>query len=303
MKKKVLIIISLVLLFLIINFAGGKVIDTGLKKYFGLDKHAEVLLVGHSHLMLAVDKSRMEKELGLDIAKYCREGVPVDVREYMIKHYLSLPESDSLKIILYGADQFMFNPNNLSNGSYTLFYPFIDSPAIDSLIRKEASPKEYWSHRLIKLSNYSDALLNSSIRGYMGNWENFKSGVLDTVAMRESLKKGYNRPIIFDTNLKTAFERTLELIKAKGIHIVLVNTPIVKELNELQPKEYAIFQNYMDSLDASSPLIHYWDINPGMSDKYLLFYDMIHLNHSGQIVATDSITSRFKHEFLNKRTN
>ena len=62
--------------------------NNGLNRYFGLDSHSEVLLIGHSHLMLAVDKVNFEAGIGHSVSKYCREGVNVSDRYEMIRQYL-----------------------------------------------------------------------------------------------------------------------------------------------------------------------------------------------------------------------
>ena len=110
MKGKLFIhiIVALLCFFAIDNFIAF-VMMKGVNKYYGLTQRSEILLIGHSHLMLAVDKVRLEKELGTTVSKYCREGVNVTDKKMMVEHFLSNGFSDSLKYILYGVDLATFN--------------------------------------------------------------------------------------------------------------------------------------------------------------------------------------------------
>ncbi len=294
--KKAIAFLAAVLGFIAADRGAGKILNTGLGRYFGLDSRSQILLVGHSHLMLAVDKEELERETGCKVSKYCREGVNVSDRLPMVRQYLDSPYSDSLRTVLYGVDQFMFTCKGLSANSYTLFYPFIDSPEMDSYIRGCASAGDYWKRKLLCTTRYSDALLNSSVRGWLGNWKNFKLGVLDTLALRRQIDSGTQRRICFEENLRTDFEKTLEIIESRGIRVVLVNTPVAKMLNESEPEEYARMISYFRSLAQTHELVDYLDLNPELSGRYELFFDPIHLNPDGQKAATADIV-----RYLNSR--
>lgn len=136
-------------------------------------------------------------------------------RYVMLKHFLSLPYSDSLKYVIYGVDQFMFTGKGLSQNSYKLFYPFMDNKTIDSYIRESTSGYDYWLHKLICSTRYSDALLNSSIRGWRQDWSNYKIGQLNVENLRQQIMDGKQRHIAFETGLMTDFENTLTLLRQK----------------------------------------------------------------------------------------
>ena len=99
------------------------------------------------------------------------------------------------------------------------------------------------------------------------------------------------------------FEKTLELLKQRGIVTILVNTPIAKVLNEYEPVAYQKFNDYIQSkVDSSS--VYYWDLNPEYTDQYELFFDPIHLNVKGQQVINNVLADRFtsfikNHDFNN----
>ena len=296
MKRRILSILIFVLVFIGLDRGIGWLLNNGLNRYFGLNQHSEVLLVGHSHLMLAVDKSNFEKGIGLSVSKYCREGVNVADRYEMVKEYLSSSYSDSLQVVLYGVDQFMFTGAGLSENSYKLFYPFIDEKNMNEYIKESASFSDYWTHKLICTTRYSDALINSAIRGYRYDWSNYKVGQLNVEDLKEQFLKGQQRHIHFEQDLMDYFEKTLELLTQKGIKVILVNTPIAAPLNEYEPEQYRKIISYFLEKAESSPLIYYWDFNPQFSTQYELLFDPIHLNSDGQKVINAEITEKFNQE-------
>lgn len=247
--------------------------------------------------MLATDKGMLEDSLGVKVSKYCREGVDVTTRHTMLQHYLSLPNKDSLKVVIYGVDQYMFNPTGLSDNVYKLFYPFMNNENIDSMIKNDADVKDYWSHKLIKTSGYTDAIINSALRGWSNNWSNYKNGIIDIQSLKNREFGKQLRPIIVDQNLKNTFEKSLSLLTEKGINVVLLNTPIIKEYNEYEPENRLKIIDYFKLLDESSDLIHYWDLNPQYSERYDLFYDPIHINSIGQPIITQEIINLYKSHF------
>lgn len=295
--KKISLIAGVVIAFFLTDALCAIFLRQGLDNYFGLNRHAKILLIGHSHLMLAADKSMLEDELHCSIAKYCREGVNVYDRKRMIEHFLSLSGNDSLKVVLYGVDQFMFNPTGLSENSYKLFYPFMDNEKMDEYIRMNTTKTDYLLHKIIRLSRYSDAMINSSLRGWKNDWNNYKIGQIDIAGLEEDGRNGTFRKIEVDPEMKEVFEETLRLLTAKGIYVVLVNTPIVKQLNEFQPSIYQSLISYFHSLAEQSDHIAYWDLNPKFSDNYPIFYDYIHLNRTGQKIITQELIQLYQKEF------
>lgn len=292
--KKILLCLWYMMVFIAVDRGLGLFVNRGLNSYFGLNQHSEVLLIGHSHLMLATDKIKLESALNYKVSKYCREGVNVADRYQMVKQYLESPYSDSLKIVLYGVDQFMFTGTGLSSNSYKLFYPFMDEKSIDQYIYDNTGQYDYWLHKLFCSTRYSDALLNSSIRGWRHDWSNYKSGFLRVEELKEQIMKGQQRHIVFEPELVKTFECTLQLLVERNIKVILVNTPIADLLNQYEPEQYDKIVNYFHDKARSSPFIYYWDMNPEYSKRYELFFDPIHLNPQGQKVISDKIIKLFK---------
>lgn len=298
MWRKILLILICIVAFFLIDFATAKFLHKGLERYFGMDENAEILLLGHSHLMLAADKEMLEDSLGCKVAKYCREGVDVKTRQMMLKHYLSLSEKDSLKVVIYGVDQYMFNPNGLSENVYKLFYPFMDNQEVESFVKENAGTKDFWMHKLIRTSGYSDGLINSAIRGWMCNWSNYKIGAIDIHAIREGDPGKQLRPIIVDEELKHIFEESIDMLTNRGVNVVLLNTPIIKEYNDFGREKRDCLINYLQTLSDTNEHVYYWDLNPEYAERYDLFFDPIHINNVGQPIITKEIINLYRDQFL-----
>ena len=173
------IIISLVIFFGV-DFIIDKVMMHGVNKYYGLNEDSNVLLIGHSHLMLATDKERIERETGLKVSKYCREGVNVYDRRVMVDHFLSHTNIDSLKYVLYGVDLATFTGSGLSENSYKLMYPFMDDENVGGYVKSQSEPLDYWLHKIVRTTRYNDdGLKNSAFRGWLNNWDNMKFNTID----------------------------------------------------------------------------------------------------------------------------
>ena len=80
----VLFIFSLFLLDRLLN----EFLEKGLNQYYGIGESNEIALIGHSHLMLGLNKLQIEDALKKGVSKYTREGVNVSDRLVMIKQLL-----------------------------------------------------------------------------------------------------------------------------------------------------------------------------------------------------------------------
>lgn len=292
-------LIIIIVLFFACDFAIERFMKHGVDEMYGLNQHADVLLVGHSHLMLATDKQQMEDDLGVKVSKYTREGVNVSDRKIMIQQFLDSGYGDSLKIVLYGVDLCTFTGEGLSANSYKLFYPFIDDEKIGNYIRKQGGVKDYWMHKLIRTTRYNDdTFKNSTLRGWLHNWNNYKNGTINIEAYRKTLQSGNERHIQMNSELIAEFKETIEMLTKHGITVALVNTPTLDLLNNFEPEEYKMIVNWFQVYANEEPLVEYWDFNPDYSSRHELFYDRIHLNVQGQKVISPLITEKIK-ESLN----
>jgi hypothetical protein len=293
--KQIKYILCFFAAFLLLNYAGGKILLTGIERFYGLNQQANVLLIGHSHLMLAVDKDELEEGTGMKVSKYTREGVNVYDRYFMLKQFLDSPYSDSLKIVLYGVDMYSFVASGLSENSYTLFYPFMDEPVMNQYIKENArDKKDYWVHKLLPLERYSDVLINASIRGWRNDYSNYKLGTIDMEKYKKQLSSDqqFNRTIETDESLYRMFDKTIGMVTSKGIQVVLVNTPIIDLLNHTDDESYEKIISLYKEYANSNKMVEYIDFNPGYSSDYSIFYDPIHLNPKGQELLTEELIKK-----------
>lgn len=302
MKRNVIYILSIMVAFAVLDLSIERFMLYGVQESYGLRQHSQMLIMGHSHLMLATDKVRMEKELGIKISKYTREGVNVSDRKVMVKQYLDSPYSDSLKICLYGVDLCTFTGEGLSQNSYKLFYPFIDEPNFSEYIRQQADATDYWTHKLIRTSRYNDdGLKNASISGWLHDWRNRKYGQVDVEAYRQRLALGNERHIKMNEELMQEFTETMDMLTNRGVRVILVNTPTLDLLNDFEPDKFAQMTAWYEDYAAQNELVEYWDFNPEYASRYDLMRDRLHLNVQGQNVITGELIKMLKdYEWMEK---
>ena len=288
LRRNILRLIAFLLLFFLVDFITSLFLLKGIERFYGIKSDADILMLGHSHLMLAVDKELLEEISGLEAAKYTREGVNMADRRVMAEHYFSTCASKPATVIL-SIDPWLFSGEGLSLNSHTLFYPFMDTPAMGEYIRRSVtSPFEYDRVKLVRSSRYNALLLNASLRGWLNNWDNLKFGVVDTSRYinKEALKNF--RPITFNRELMDDFSSTLDFLAGNDAHVILLNTPVWQPVVMAQQTRYDRTMHIIDSLahiHCQSAVII--DLVPGFSGRTELFFDPIHMNPEGQKVVTE----------------
>lgn len=292
-KKLILYIVTIIGLLFVGDRLVNMALTSGVKNYYGLNQKADILLVGHSHLMLSVDKKRLEEGTGLKVSKYCREGVNVSDKRVMVNHFLNSGCADSLKLVLYGVDLATFTGEGLSQYSYMLFYPFLDDAEMDSYVKSQAKTSDYWMHKLFKSYRFSaDDLKNSAARGWLNNWSNLKHNVMDVDAFKQRLANGDERHIAMNPQLMEEFDSTIKQLTSRGVKVVLVNTPTYVLLNEYEPEKYDKMMHWFENYAENDSLVEFWDFNPRYANDYTIFSDRLHLNKKGQgIITTELIDS------------
>lgn len=290
----ILCILAFTSLLALSDYAGSYWLKHGLDINLGLDREADMLILGHSHITLATDKKRMEDELGITISKYARPGVNVEDRYVMARQYLSLCHSGKLKCVLYGVDQFSFCGEGLSANTYKLFYPWMDDPEIDTYIQEQSSREDYWVHKLLRLTRYTDEVVNASISGWRHQWINRKNGVIDINTYKHKLNQGDERRISINPELLQKFKQTLDLFTSRGIKVILVNPPTIDLLHHFDAQSYTHVDTIFRQFAEASPLIEYYDLNPALMSRHELFRDPIHLNSAGQAETTGRLIAHIK---------
>jgi hypothetical protein len=287
LKKNLLRIGLFLVLVIVIDYLVSVLLLKGIEMNYGLNSDADILLNGHSHLMLALDKQLLEKQSGLKVAKYTREGVNISDRFVMIKHYFTTCTKKPAIVVL-GIDPWLFSADGLSKNSYLLFLPFMDKSEVREFIKKSVTKKfDYLMPKWIRSSRYNSTLLNASIRGYLKNWDNFKLGVIDTVRLKNEIDNGRYRTIAFNHQLMDDFSNTLHFLNEKNVKVILLNTPVYKPIISVQIDQYMRSLQTIDSITkVACPKARIVDLAPNFSDKRSLFFDQIHLNPEGQKVIT-----------------
>lgn len=262
------------------------ILEKGINRYYGLDSNAEVVLIGHSHLMLALDKTMLENILGVKVAKYTRPGVNVADRLVMLQHYFT-GDNKNCRAVVYSIDPWLFTTEGLSKNSYTLFYPFMDNQQVDRYIYSETKDTfDYFRHKLFRSSRFDALLLNAAIRGYLGSWSNLKYGKLNKDMLDIQIAAGDYRKINIDKRNIDYFEENLKFLKNKNIKVVILNTPIYHVLTDIQKEKYLTVMTIIKNMSLKYHNVYYLDLSPQYSYANELFYDPIHLNPDGQKYVT-----------------
>jgi hypothetical protein len=291
LKKGLLFLLLLIILDNSVNYF----LLNGLYKYYGLYNENKIALVGHSHLMLGIDKVKMEKELHVNISKYTREGVNIVERDLMIDQLLK--SNKQLKLLVYAVDAWMFTGEGLSENSYKQFYPFMGEETINNYVYENATLGDFWQHNLIKTSRYNEGLVSGSFRGYLKSWDNLKVGVVDTIALNADIKKGDFRRIVSTSENRKIFENTIRKIAKKNIDIILFYVPTTARYNNAEIEKFKFEIAYFKSIETTFDNVKFINYNDLYSANAGLFYDRIHLNPEGQKLVTNSFLEYLQNHF------
>ena len=277
-------------LFLVILLSLDRIIDCllrhGLENYYGLEIPAKVLLIGHSHTVLGVDNKGLENDLGVPVAKFAVEGANTADRFQMIQHYVFV-QSNSVKVVVYDVDAHTFTATGLSSGSFRLFLPFMESPAMCDYVRQGfGGSMEFWVRRFVHCSRYGDLLISLSVRGYLANWSNLKRGQVDLVSLRKEVDLGRFRRIEFNETIISQFETTLKFLRSRGIKVVLAYIPTIDIFNQAQPKLHKEVLDRFRRYAAADSGIVFLDYNRDYESRHDYFFDHIHMNADGQRAVT-----------------
>lgn len=291
--KKLLKIIGLTfLVFFIADALIGTSLTVGLEKYYGLNTDAEIALVGHSHMMLGVNKTMLENELNIPVANYTRAGVNIGDRHIMIRQLLN--QNLKLKTVIYGVDGWSFTGEGLSVNSYALFYPFMGSKEVDQYVRSQASFSDYWMHKIVKTLSFDEALINSSLRGYLQNWSNLKSGEVDTVRLKKEIATGQFRRINNSNENIKILKQSIEELKSKNINVILLYVPTIDFYNQAEPKKFKETLEIIENFEQEFSNVRVLNYLEPFSHDYSLFFDHIHLNPKGQDLVTKQLLKDLK---------
>jgi hypothetical protein len=295
--------VLLVGLFLLADRGLGMFLLAGLKTYYGLDRPAEILCIGHSQTVLGIDKIELEKRLGMHVAKYAVEGANTADRFVMLRHYLSA-QPKSVRTVLIGVDARSFADKGLSSASYTLLFPFIDDSEVRPYIKANCrSGFEYALRRILMAPRFGETPLSLAVRGHTRNWTNLKFGQVNIPNLEKEIGQGRFRRIAFNADNLHVFEETLRYARGRHIQVVLVYIPTVDVLNHAEPelhrKAISIFQSYAEA-DSGIVFLNY---NQDYENRHELFFDSVHLNPQGRDLVTNRLAMDLRQVLANSQAH
>lgn len=275
------------LIFIALDVLIFRFLFDGLIRYYGLEKPAEVLCIGHSHTVLGIDAQVLEQGLGRGVIKYAVAGANLKDRFWMIKHALSLhPE---IKTIVFDVDARLFDSSSLSSASYNLFLPFIGHPVMAEYLKSEAPRQEYCMAELIRTSRFRDQTLNMAIKGILGRPERKKNGCINLDQYKGYLDREAKRAIRVDENALKQLQEIVDLVSNRRINFVLLYIPVIDRLNdqdrELHDRVVAIY----DQIAKDQPRVSFLNYNSDLEKDHSLFYDPRHLNEKGNGIVTSRL--------------
>ena len=277
----------------------GLVLLNGEEKYFGLSEPAQILLVGYSHLELGVDKLLLERELKKPVAKYTMAGSTLRDRKLMVEHYLNR-NPESVKLVIFDVDSHLFNTGGLSSNSYKLFYPFMDDPAVAGFVKGQASSlSEYGLRTLLHTTRYNDATLGLAIRGHLHNWQNYKHGQVNIDLLKLQIMEGKHPTIDLNQEQMDIFQSTIEILRARGIKVLLFYVPTLDIYNEVEPQKHEQATAVFESMAANDSGVYFLDYNPYFSNNHDIFRDPVHVNAEGQKLVSDRLVQDIRSEIFN----
>lgn len=281
MRRWVLRGVLFVVAVLICDRVGGMFLRRGLDRYFGLDKQSEILLVGHSRTVLGIDDVFLARELRVSVSKYAFAGANVMDRNAMTRQFVNT-RSRPPRLVVYDVDASMFSTGELSEGSYSLFFPYWDQPDAREHIQR-CAPKgsSLMVPSLLHLPRYDETLLALSIRGHLDIRANLKTSSIEFGALNQRIQQHRVRPMTIEDSAVAAFEDAIAFCENNGLVVVLAYIPTVDVLNNLDRAAHDRAIAKVKSYADASPNVHYLDYNTAYESRHDLFFDGIHLNAAG----------------------
>jgi hypothetical protein len=279
-------VLLLLIFFLIGDFAIFRVLKAGLDLYYGMNKPAEVLCIGNSHTVSGIDTARIEREMGIPVAKYATSGINTFDRFWMLQQFV---ESHPLvKVVVYDVDPRMFWSEDLSFASYALLMPYMDDPAISHYIKQEGGWQEYYTSRLLRTARFQDHTIVQALRGLAGKIDVEQSSKVNVNDFSKYLEREnrWSRKIRINPESLKIFQNSVAYLTGRDIKVVLIFIPLIDLVNDLDPgnqeKVVAIFQETA----GKNKNVYFLDYNRDYQHNHVLFYDPWHLNQEGKELLT-----------------
>ncbi|NLP11053.1 hypothetical protein GX408_11725 [bacterium] len=284
------LIVFLALLFFL-DWCGARLLQHGLDVYYGLNKEAEILCVGHSRMVQGIDQELLEKRLARPVAKYAVQGTFLDDHYVMLEQFLER-HPQSVTTFVYIVDDYTFG-KGLGQNQYRLFYPFIDIRCVAAHVRSHAASwSEYASRSWLRLLRFSDTTIQSVARlGLMGRQEPAPEDSVDVLKLQAKLAalKLDEQYAVLDENVRL-FERLVQLPCSRGLRVVLLYVPFIDLLDD-GGSEHRRALPLLRSYARQKQGIHLIEIDKAYTHRYDFFSDATHPNRAGQIYITEQLAA------------
>jgi len=275
----------------LLDRCGARLLRHGLEKYYGLDKEAEVLCVGHSRMVQGIDQALLEKRLVRPAAKYAVQGTFLDDHTVMVEQFLER-HPRSVTTFVYIVDDYTFG-KGLGKNQYRLFYPFMDTRCVAAHVRSHAgSWSEVASRSWLRLLRFSDTTIQSVARlGLMGRQELAPEDSVDVLTLRAKLAalKLDEQYAILDENVRL-FDTLVQLALSRGLRVVLLYVPFIDFLDDGRPEHRRALQ-VLRSYVRKQQGVQLIEIDNAYTHRYDFFSDATHPNRAGQIFITEQLAA------------
>lgn len=287
-------LLSLLIVFFVVDFAIFMILKTGIDRYYGMNKAAAVLCIGNSHIVAGVDAGRVEKEIGMPVAKYATSGINTFDRFWMLRQFVEA--HPSVKVVVYDVDPRMFWSDDLSVASYTLLLPYIDNPVISQYIKQEAGWQEYYTSRLLRTARFQDHTIVQALRGLLDKMEIEQKSRIKIENFQYYLKKEdrWGRKIRVNPESLKTFHNSINYLTAKDIKVLLVFIPLIDLVNEIDPVNQEEVIKIFQETARINENVYFLDYNRDYQYKYALFYDPWHLNKDGKELVTEKLIAELQ---------
>jgi hypothetical protein len=277
-------ILFVILLFFVLDRAIFHFLHSGLVKFYGMDKGAEIVFIGHSHTLLGIDSEKIGNELDLHTSKYAFAGSNVFDRYHMVKQLVD--KEPSLKTVVYDVDPRLFDIEGLSSASYTLLFPFIENQEIARYLKQKATWQEFYINRFIKTSRFRDQTLLMAFYGLANKTEGAKTSQVVLKNYKNYLNQERERKIVVNQEGVNIFLETIQYLELKKIRTVLVFLPVIDKLNEIDRSTQEDVLSIFHETAEENRNVFYLNYNDAYEHEHEMFYDLRHLNEQGKQEVT-----------------
>ena len=277
-------------LFLAIDSMCALLIKHGIDRYYGFNRDAKILVVGHSRTVFGIDGLLLENKTKQSVAKYAIQGTTLIDHLMMFKHYIS-EHPNSVKTAVYVVDDYMFG-KGLGTNQYRLFYPYIDNQVVDSYIRQSVPTfTDYLSHKVLKLYRYSETTVQNTARmGYRGKTELSPDTKTDVNVLKKKIASANmnDQRKVISENIEQ-FNKILRFLRDSNIKVVLFYMPFIDLLAKDNLENHKNSVEIFRALARKDDGILFVDACADYAVRHDLFVDATHPNRTGQILFTSEL--------------